>query len=117
MAQYILATPYDSRRIIAGGHGVRPAVRNLPPSGTGYLAGEFPDGITSVQGVPQSAVVRILYRPASAAPGDGVVVAEVVSAADGTWRVDGLNLALKFDVVGRKNGHNDVIVANVSPSI
>ncbi|WP_295977994.1 hypothetical protein [uncultured Variovorax sp.] len=88
----------------------------LPRSGAGYLAGESPDGTTTVQGVPQSAVVRILYRPVSAAPGDGVVVAEVVSAADGTWRVDGLNPALKFDVVGRKNGHNDVIVANVSPS-
>jgi hypothetical protein len=82
----------------------------------GYLAGTFPDGITTVEGIPVSATVRVLVRN----PGnswDGFVVMEVVSAADGTWRVDGLNPALKFDVVGRKNGHNDVIVANVSPSI
>ena len=115
MAQYVLATPYDSRRIVAGGHAV-PAARNLPPSGNGYLAGEFPDGITTVEGVPQTATVRVLYRPVNGAPSDGIVVAEVVSAPDGTWRVDGVNPGLKFDVVGRKSGHNDVIVANVSPS-
>ncbi|AVQ84294.1 hypothetical protein [Variovorax sp. PMC12] len=88
----------------------------LPSVGAGYLAGEAPGGTTTVDGVPKSATVRVLYRPAAGTDGDGAVVAEVVSAADGTWRVDGLNPGLKFDVVGRKNGHNDVIVANVSPS-
>lgn len=83
--------------------------------GAGFLAGEFPDGITTVEGAPVTATVRVLYRPDSGDPGDGMVVAEVQSAPDGTWRVDGLNPALKYDVVGRKNGHNDVIVANVSP--
>lgn len=64
-----------------------------------------------------AATVRVLYRPDSGEPGDGAVVAETQSAPDGTWRVDGLNPALKYDVVGRKSGHNDVIMANVSPEV
>lgn len=82
----------------------------------GYLAGTYPDGTTTVEGIPVSATVRVLVRNPGKAS-DGFVVMELVSAADGTWRADGLNPALKFDVVGRKDGHNDVIVANVSPSI
>lgn len=93
------------------------AVRFVPAGGAGYLAGEFPDGITTVEGVPVAATVRILYRPESGEPGDGTVVAEVKSAPDGTWRVDGLDPSLKFDVVGRKAGHNDVIMANVTPEV
>ena len=93
------------------------ALARKPLFGDGYLAGEFPDGITTVEGAPVSATVRILCRPEADALGDGVVVAQVQSAPDGTWRVDGLNPALKYDVVGRKNGHNDVIMANVSPVV
>lgn len=85
--------------------------------GAGYLAGTFPGGITTVDGVPVTATVRVLYRPGVGLPGDGVVVKQVQSADDGTWRVDGLDPALKFDVVGRKNGFNDVIMANVSPAV
>lgn len=83
--------------------------------GDGYLAGTFPDGITTVEGVPVAATVRVLLRSVDPAL-DGVVLAQVKSAPDGTWRVDGLNPALKYDVVGRKDGYNDVIMANVSPA-
>lgn len=88
-----------------------------PSPGNGYLAGEFPDGITTVGGAPVAATVRVLYRPEAGEPGDGVVVAEVQSDPDGTWRVDGLNTALKYDVVGRKSGFNDVIMSNVQPKV
>lgn len=88
----------------------------MPPPGDGYLAGTFPDGITSILGTPEPATIRVLYRPASGALGDGVVVAEVQSAADGTWQVDGLDPALKFDVICRKTGYNDLIWADVSPT-
>lgn len=89
----------------------------LPSRGNGYLAGTYPGGITTVDGVPTRATVRILYRPLSGALGDGAVVAEVLSELDGTWRVDNLNPALRYDVVGRKAGFNDVIMANVSPKV
>lgn len=87
-----------------------------PSAGQGYLAGEFPGGATTVEGVPVSATVRILYRPAADALGDGVLVAEVQSAPVGTWFVPNLNGNLKYDVVGRKEGFNDVIVAGVTPT-
>ena len=93
------------------------ALMRKPLFGDGYLAGEFPDGITTVEGVPVSATVRILCRPEADALGDGVVVAQVQSAPDGTWRVDGLNPALKYDVVGRKAGLKDVIMSNVQPKV
>lgn len=88
----------------------------MPLTGDGYLAGEYPGGTTTVEGVPVSATVRILYRPESGQDGDGALVAQVQSAPDGTWRVEGLRTDLLYDVVGRKEGFNDVIVANVTPT-
>lgn len=83
--------------------------------GSGYLAGEFPAGITTVEGVPASAQVRVLLRAADGSPADGDVVATTMSATDGTWRVEGLDTTRRYDVVGRKDGFNDVIVSNVKP--
>lgn len=93
-----------------------PPLPRIPAPGPGYLAGTFPDGITSVLGTPETATIRVIYRPAAGAPGDGVVVAEVTSAANGTWMVEGLDPALRFDVVCRKEGYNDLVWANVQPS-
>ena len=115
MATYVLIDrpPYVRYE---GIHGVQGQGRNLPPSGEGYLAGDFPDGITKIEGVPGSATVRVLYRPGPGLPGDGVVIAEVQSNPDGTWRVDGLNTALRYDVVCRHGGYNDSILSNVTPA-
>ncbi len=88
-----------------------------PARGDGYIAGTYPLGLTQVDGAPTKATVRILHRPLSDDFADGVVVAEVESAADGTYLVEGLDPARKYDVVGRKAGFNDVIVANVSPKV
>ena len=112
--ELIEVAPFDSP---PGDIPVLSLTYDLPPRGNGYLAGEFPDGITTVGGTPVAATVRVLYRPEAGEPGDGVVVAEVQSAPDGSWRVDGLNTALKYDVVGRKDGFNDVIMANVAPAV
>ncbi|MFG9301279.1 hypothetical protein [Pseudomonas aeruginosa] len=117
MALYLVVTPHSLFVQPPGNPLALTKARDLPPGGNGYLAGEFPDGITTVGGAPVAATVRILYRPESAAPGDGVVVAEVQSAADGTWRVDGLNPSLRYDVVGRKSGFNDTIMANIAPTL
>lgn len=88
-----------------------------PPRGNGYIAGTFPSGLTQVNGVPTAATVRVLHRPLSGGFADGVVVAEVESAPDGTYLVEGLDPTLKFDVVGRKDGYADVIVSNVTPKV
>lgn len=85
--------------------------------GNGYLAGSFPDGITTLNGVPVAATVRVHYRPIGGTFGDGDLIATTQSAADGTWRIDGLDPALKYDIIGRLDGQNDVIAANVSPKV
>ncbi len=109
----ITGQPWVANKKMVSGPNHRP----LPPPGNGYLAGEFPDGITRIDGVPAQATVRVLYRPQSGARGDGVVIAEVQSAPDGTWRVDGLNTALRYDVVCRHADFNDMILANVTPAV
>lgn len=87
------------------------------PSGHGFLAGSFPDGITMVEGVPNAALIRVLLRSAPGSTSDGVIVAQVESAPDGTWLVEGLNHNLKYDVVCRHEGYNDMILSNVSPAL
>jgi len=94
-----------------------PVIKNRIPSGAGYLAGSFPGGTTTVEGVPVSATIRVLLRAGTGHPEDGALVAEVESLQDGTWMVEGLPTDLRFDVVGRKDGFNDVIVANITPSV
>lgn len=88
----------------------------LVAKGDGYLAGTFPDGITTVDGSPVSATVRAIVRSDDPSL-DGLVVARVMSAQDGTWRIDGLHPDIRYDVVGRKNGFNDVIMSDVSPAL
>lgn len=89
----------------------------LQANGLGYFAGSFPDGLTTIKGVPVSASVRVLLRTPIQGYGDGVVVATTQSNQDGTWQIDGLHTHLKYDVVARYNGEKDVIMSNVSPEI
>lgn len=115
LADFIVATHSLTPAPASKGAVSRELGRVLPSSGHGYLAGEFPGGITSVDGVPTSATVRILYRPGEGEPGDGVVVATTQSGQDGTWRVEGLDTSKLFDVIGRADGFNDVIMSRISP--
>lgn len=85
--------------------------------GDGYLAGEYPDGITSIEGAPVAATVRVLLRGTPGTPEDGLVVATTESSAAGTWLVYGLNPALRYDVVGRHADFNDTIMSNVQPRV
>lgn len=85
-------------------------------SENGFLSGSYPSGVTTVNGAPVAATVRALLRSTDPAL-DGLVVAEVESAPSGIWRIEGLNPNLRYDVVGRKAGFNDVIMANVTPKI
>ena len=90
---------------------------HVPQTGAGYLAGEFPGGITTVEGVPVSAEVRVLLRLPSGQVGDGAVVAVIQSGVDGTWRVNGLPPGFVYDVVARLAGQNDVIMAGITPAL
>jgi hypothetical protein len=88
----------------------------FPRGGDGYLAGETPGGLTTLEDVPVVATVRVLYRGGGGKYAlDGALMAQTESAADGTWRVDGLNPDYRYDVVGRLDGYNDAIQTRVQP--
>jgi hypothetical protein len=90
----------------------------FPKGGDGYLAGELPDGLTTLEDAPTVARVRVLYRSGGEKYTlKGALVGETESAPNGTWRVDGLNPAYRYDVVGSLAGYNDVIMADVQPVI
>lgn len=84
--------------------------------GEGWLGGSPPEGGARVEGVPSPAVIRVLLRTEEGNPLDGFVIAEVATGRDGSWRVDSLDPSLKFDVVCRYAGYNDMILSNVSPT-
>lgn len=92
-----------------GVDGYFTAARGKPPTGSAILSGKLSGPI------PLNATVRILYRPDADALGDGVLVAMAPVDATGSWQVSGLKADLKYDVVARREGYNDVITANVSP--
>ena len=83
------------------------------PEGYGYLAGEFPDGITTRLDIPVSATIKVLHTAADGRTGK---VAEAVSNPDGTWIVDNLDPTKQFDVICSLPGFNDLILSKVSPT-
>ena len=86
-------------------------------SGIGYFKSTFPEHITSVDGVPVSAEVRVLLRNHPNKDYDMLVVAKAQSANDGTWEVRGLNPNFKYDVIARYTGYNDLIMSDLTPKV
>lgn len=85
--------------------------------GHGILSGSFPLSLlTDNNQLPNQAQIRILYRPNTGDAGDGTLVATTTCNTDGTWQVSGLNESLKFDIVARIPGFNDVIISDVQPT-
>lgn len=79
-------------------------------AGSGYLAGEDP-GLVTVAGAPAAREIEIRIRKTRK------IMATGFSASDGTWRFDGLDPAVEFDVMARDYAevYNDVIRARVRP--
>lgn len=117
--KFLSPTLKDIETRLAWSKGIRTpfALMRKPLFGDGYLAGTFPDGITTVDGVPVSATVRVVVRGESGSYADGMVIDEVQSSPSGTWQVANLDPALKYDVIGRLFMKNDVIVSGVAPKV
>ena len=83
------------------------------PFGTGYLAGTFPDGNTTLEGAPVSARVRAYWEN----PKDGVLypVGDSTSDASGVWKLEGLSGERQYLVRGSLSGHRDVLAQDVYP--
>lgn len=84
--------------------------------GTGFFAGEAPDGLTTVYGDPISADVFVYWRDPDDHMAQEVLVGATKSAPDGTWLITGLNYNLRYVVRARASGRDDVTVVGVQPS-
>ena len=85
-------------------------------TGSGFFAGEAPDGLTTIAGTPTSASVRVYWRDSADPDAPDVLVASTQSAADGTWQITGLNPALRYVVRAQKSQFDDVTVVGAAPS-
>lgn len=84
--------------------------------GTGFFAGEAPDGLTTVYGDPIPADVFVYWRDPDDPMAQEVLVGATKSALDGTWRITGLNYNLQYVIRARASGRDDVTVVGVQPS-
>lgn len=97
------------------GVGMVTLSRLLYAAQNGYLSGEHPGGITTNENVPVSANIRVISRELDGFIGDGNIASKTTSNEDGAWFAGGLSTARTYDVVGRLDDHEDVIVSNVKP--
>ncbi|WP_202758269.1 hypothetical protein [Delftia acidovorans] len=83
-----------------------------PTARQGYLAGEYPQGITTKNGIPCKA--RILVTEASTYR----AVASTVTSESGTWLVAGLDTERRYNVIARDiaQEYSDVVAVRVRPT-
>lgn len=84
--------------------------------GTGFFAGEAPDGLTTVYGDPIPADVFVYWRDHDSPLEKEVLVGATKSAQDGTWRIMGLNYNLQYVIRARAQGYDDATVVGARPS-
>lgn len=86
---------------------------SIPPASltTGYIAGEAPDGIVTLNNVPGTAVVDLLRRA------DRTWLRRELSRGDGTYRFQAVPLGHEYDIIGQDPTGElaDVIVGRVQP--
>ena len=91
---------------------------STPPdfSGPGYFAGESPEGLTTVAGIPVPAQVQVLWRDPLDPSSPETLVAQTTSNALGQWQITNLNPGLQYVVRGIKAGFDDVTIAGAVPT-
>lgn len=85
--------------------------------GNGYLGGDFPDYVTKVEGVPAQTEILVFLHRNPGDPGDGKLIKRLTTFQSGSWRVDNLNPALRYDVVCRYPEYKDEIMSNIKPFV
>ena len=84
--------------------------------GESFLGGQYPDSSIKAEGTPSDADVFVKIKDRSSLF-DGHTVAKLHSDVSGEWKISGLSDDMVFDVVGRKEGFNDVIVSGVTAEL
>lgn len=79
--------------------------------GLGYIAGEPPDGIVTVEGAPAVRSLECRHRQSRR------VMQLTMSNPDGTYRFDNLDPLEEYDIIGRdfNREFSDVIIPAVKP--
>ena len=83
-----------------------------------FIAGTAPDGLATVDGAPARITVR-LYRSVGGGNTPAFEFAgQVRSAADGTYRLNGLRADAKYMVIGHDptGEHNAVVMDHITPA-
>lgn len=77
----------------------------------GYIAGELPDGLLTVNGSPSARKILVFHRSSVLA------VAKTFSNPDGTYRIDDLPVDEEFDVIARDYARvwGDVLAYAIKP--
>lgn len=80
--------------------------------GEGYLGGDFPDGIVTIDGVPSSADMEIRLKSEDPIL-DNSLVATAKASQAGTWKVPGVSTEQQFNVIAKHEGEQDVYIPGV----
>ena len=80
--------------------------------GQGYLQGQYPDSVALKGTQPVQATIRVVLR-SNDGPGDGQLIATTTAQANGSWKIEGLNPNLSYDIIARLQGSQDVIIPGV----
>lgn len=77
----------------------------------GYVSGELPEGVVTMNNVPSRAEIILLRRS------DLGIIQRQISAADGTYRFSAIPLGVEYDLIGRDptGTWDDVIAGRVQP--
>lgn len=105
----LLGSNYAAHRLTRRGGAKGSPLPSL--AGNGYIAGVAP-GVLTVNGAPASREIEVRDRSTRA------IVFVGFCNPDGTYRVNGLNPARKYDVIARdwQGVYNDVIRSNITPA-
>ena len=78
----------------------------------GYIAGQLPDGLLTVNGAPGARKIIVFHRASL------VAVAKSFSKTDGTYRIDDLPVDEEFDVIARDYARvwGDVLAYAIKPT-
>lgn len=118
---YLDGLAYVSRPVYGGPRRDRQIdgieIRDVQWGGNCYIAGEGPDGIVTIDGVPAQRIVRLVDRKT------GIAVRQVMSNADGTYRFDNLRgdrlwMVIGIDHLGTENAViADLVTAMPMPKV
>lgn len=89
---------------------------NILPDGVGYLGGDYPDGVVTVDGVPTDADIEVRLKNQNPTL-NGTLIASTKASQSGTWKIPNIDMSETFDIIARKEGEQPICVSDVQGEI